>query len=382
MSEYGLGFACSMMAKVFVMATFCVIQSTLLGCTSIRSAVPITTNQQYIEQSRADTLDLENIPETFKRVFESLPDEVVVYPTENYYYFKLFANQRELWGNLRLDSHDRDKGLIDFAYFQVHGQTHPYFNHKRTWHKQFGKADNVIVLQRGPLEYAVTAHRKTVLFKLNPLEQKIPPGMRLRHDEEFVSRICDESGFQFVLLFDRKRKAFRYVLDESVPLPDQLLPFGKDFIAILKDVFVGVRSGFAFYREPDLNRKLLFGVDRHNMLVNNYYDGPFDQLADNFVDEVKFEQYLNLAYPSNVGKMKGRGDFVDEKGAGIHARVAISPYFSYDKMSELWTRVMSCQKLLKEQDDLSACIGRDLSGDFSRAIESKLADTFKPSSDR
>ena len=352
--------------KSFVLYTIAVTQLLLVGCTANNSRLSITTNQQYIEQTRQELPSLDDIPGVFKVVFDSLPDEVTVYPTENYYYFKTFTNHRELWGNLRLDSIDRDKGLLDFAYFEVHGQTDPYFNYSKSWHKKFGQPDQVFVQKNGSVEYSVTAFGKTVLFKLNPIKQELPSGITLRDGEEFISRNFDESGFQFVLLFDNRRNAFRYVLDESAPLPDQLLPFGKD-------VFVGLRSGFAFYQEPDINRKLFFAVDEQNVNMNNYYDGPFDQLADNFVDVQRFEKLVTLAYPFYAGKVKGRGDFVDDKGARTDSRVLISAYFTYKSLRELWARITECQKLFSEQPDQSACIGRDEKGLFSNMVERKLS---------
>ena len=46
-----------------------------------------------------------------------LPDEVNVYPTENYYYFKFYEAGREVWGNIRLDVDYRKEGEVSFAYF-------------------------------------------------------------------------------------------------------------------------------------------------------------------------------------------------------------------------------------------------------------------------
>jgi hypothetical protein len=323
------------------------------GCGSHSpSQVFVTTNQEYIEQVAAESVDLEDVRGMFARIFATLPEEVTIYPTENYYYFKLFTNHREIWGNMRLDHQDRDRGILDFAYFEVHGLTDPYFNFSRSWYKPLASEDGVVVQKQDPFTYTVTADGRTVTFHLNQLEQIVPSGIKLRPDEVFISRNCDESGFQFILIFDQKRRAFRFLLDESVPLPDLLQPFGRD-------VFVGMRSGFAFYHEPDLGRKLLFGVDARNVEVNNYFDGPFDQLGDNFIDPEKFEEYVTLAYPFYRGKIKGRGDFIDEKGQRTGSRVLISAYFSYTNLRDLWVRVASCLEMESDPVELSSCIGRD-----------------------
>jgi hypothetical protein len=253
---------------------------------------------------------------------------------------------------MRLDTEDRERGILDFAYFEVHGLTDSYFRFSRSWYEPLSKDDGVIVHKLDPFTYVVTADGKTVTFHLNKIEQVVPSGLKLRPDEVFISRNCDESGFQFVLVFDQKRRAFRFLLDESVSLPDLLQPFGKD-------LFVGMRSGFAFYQEPDLNRKLLFAVDSRNVEVNNYFDGPFDQLGDNFIDPVKFEEYVTLAYPFYAGKVKGRGNFIDEKGGRTGSRVLISAYFSYSNLRDLWSRVGECQQMESGPIEVSSCIGRD-----------------------
>lgn len=322
------------------------------GCAVKDDLFVVSTNQQYIDQVRSQGFDLDDVKGTFDKIFKTLPEEVFVYPTENYYYFKFFTAGREIWGNIRLDSLDRQEGLLSFAYFEVHGQTDPYFFFSRSWYKQLSKQDGVEVRQISPLAYSVSSGSKTVKFQLNDLKQEVPANLHLRSSEAFISRNCDESGFQFILVFDRERKAFRYLLDESVPLPDILHPFGKD-------IYVGMRSGFAFYQEPDLSRKLLFAVSASNSEVNNYYDGPFDQLGDNFVNPQEFERYLVEAYPFYSGKVKGRGDFVDEKGARTGTRVLISAYFTYNHMRELWSRVSECLNRHQGAEDRSACIAQD-----------------------
>ena len=41
-------------------------------------------NQRWLEGLRSDVLDLDNVDEIFSYIFSELPDEVIVYPTENY----------------------------------------------------------------------------------------------------------------------------------------------------------------------------------------------------------------------------------------------------------------------------------------------------------
>ncbi|MDP6717081.1 MAG: hypothetical protein QGF59_00445, partial [Pirellulaceae bacterium] len=75
-------------------------------------------NQRIIEGLSAQDLDIQNVDQVFGHIFSRLPDEVTVYPSENYYYFVLYADQRQFWGNMRLPSGQREDGLLSFAYFE------------------------------------------------------------------------------------------------------------------------------------------------------------------------------------------------------------------------------------------------------------------------
>ena len=75
-------------------------------------------NQKWLEGLRSKSLDVENVDEIFSYIFSNLPDEVVVYPTENYYYYKLYVDGKQLWGNIRLAAGRRERGVLSFAYFE------------------------------------------------------------------------------------------------------------------------------------------------------------------------------------------------------------------------------------------------------------------------
>ena len=65
----------------------------------------VSYNQQFIEGLRG-TVALNDEMAVFEHIFASLPGEVVVYPTENYYYWKFTTAGRTIWGNIRLDAGD------------------------------------------------------------------------------------------------------------------------------------------------------------------------------------------------------------------------------------------------------------------------------------
>ena len=103
--------------------------------------------------------------------------------------------------------------------------------------------------------------------------------------------------------------------DEEELVPDELEH-------VQQDMLVGRRSGFAFFVDKaHQDRKILAAILGANATVNNYYDGPFDQLADNYVDVTNISKYLELAAPSLQGRIDKYGYYTDREGS---SRVAVS----------------------------------------------------------
>ncbi|MGZ8322874.1 MAG: hypothetical protein ACXW3N_07145, partial [Rhodoplanes sp.] len=113
-----------------------------------------------------------------------------------------------------------------------------------------------------------------MLFELNDLSQAKPPADALAPEETFVGPIADESGLRFFLVFNELR-IFLYTLDETTDVPDGFEPSPHT-----DRIIIGKRTGYAFYRDQRRPRKILIGVFFTNSRVNNYFDGPFDQLPD------------------------------------------------------------------------------------------------------
>ena len=328
---------------------------TILGCSSVSNRPHIDTNQSYIENVTKDQLPLGNLMQVFKAVFESLPSEIIVYPTENYYYFRFFSNSREISGNFRLDPLTRDHGMVNFAYFSTINRPRQEVEFVDQY-ALLSERDGVIVKRESNLDYSVDYNNKRVRFHLNDLKQT-PPSIRfLESHEKFVMRTMDESGFKFFLLFDSASGDFYFVLDETDQLPDTLVPLGKE-------LYLGQRTGFVFLDDTALSRKVLIGVDADNVRRNNYYDGPFDQLADNAEIGNDFRLYLERAYPYVKGQINERGVFLEKDGQVKSTRVAITPYVAYpslEVMAAVWLR---CKKL-KIGDRIRRCITHDPKRDY------------------
>ena len=236
-----------------------------------QQSLSVSFNQNYIEEIRSVQMNLDDPQVVFDYVFAQLPDAVRVYPTENYYYFRFYANNQAIWGNMRLDPENRDNGLLSFGYFGAHNRPErPEDLDYSGDFKQLSKADGVIVTKENPLQYTVAYKGKTVVFNLHNVPQTLPDGFRLLKGDKFMARTFDESGFQFILLYNESQPQFRFVLDETAPLPDVLYELEPGLLA-------GRLSGFVFYTDTTTGQKILVGVDADNVRRNNYYDGPLDR---------------------------------------------------------------------------------------------------------
>jgi hypothetical protein len=91
-----------------------------------------------------------------------------------------------------------------------------------------------------------------------------------------------------------------------------------------------MRSGFAFYQDRRTARKILIGVYAENVALNNYYDGPFDQLPDNFIDGNSLRDAILAVAPRLAGKIGRLGHYRDRNG-----RYVIAPYIAYRSIADL-----------------------------------------------
>ncbi|HYD02166.1 MAG TPA: hypothetical protein VEB22_13145 [Phycisphaerales bacterium] len=251
-------------------------------------------------------------------VYSWLPATATVYPTEGFYYYKLRdADGAEVWGNLRVA--ELDSGRLGFAYF------HPGSEQLHTGVYEDGK--QIGVRKVGDFTWDVTMAGKTVRFVVAHAIADAKANIRLTADETLAGPVFDESGVRLLLLFNTRLNAFYFVLDERAGVTES-------FETVAPGVLLGRRTAFAFYDDRELDRRLLMGVSLENIKVNNYFDGPGDQVP--YWPELR--PMIHLAYPHTL---KGAG--IDEHGVmlGIKewARIAVSPYIRYADLSEITERV-------------------------------------------
>jgi hypothetical protein len=261
--------------RLFSAFAIVAIFSALLSFAAQAGKLKLHTNQEMIEDLlEQNDLDIENPNAVFEAVFEALPQKVKVYPTESYYYFTFPHKGVVYAGNLRFDAWDQFDGKVHFAYFVEYA-----FWRKplEPFYKKLGPDDGVKTEQVNKFLYKITFKGKTVEFVIPDLSNVKPAPGVLRADEVYIGPAWDESGVQFFLVYNKSAKTFLYILNDN-PKMDRY-----DAHTLSPAVTVGVRTSFAFYKDKLADRQILIGDFVGNTMLNNYFDGPFDQLPDNYV---------------------------------------------------------------------------------------------------
>jgi hypothetical protein len=283
----------------------------------------LSTNESYVEDvSQAGEFDISDAKAVFAFVLSALPDRVKVYPTENYYYFAFHHRGLRYVGNIRLENETRDQGKIHFAY-EV--ESAEWNGAEELFHILLERSHGLVVDKLDRLVYRLTYGGKSVVFELNDLSKVVPAAAALTSQERYIGPVFDESAIRFFLVYNPKLKIFHYVLDETAPVPDELVAS-----TVNERVVIGKRTGFAFYRDHKRERKILIGVFEGNVRLNNYFDGPFDQLPDNFIEGETLRSAILEIEPSLAGQIDRFGSSFDGQ-----MRYAISPYMQYAAVSDL-----------------------------------------------
>jgi hypothetical protein len=322
--------------RIFVI-TVAALASLISSVAAQTSAPVLHTHQNYMEGvTRPTTLDVADPMAVFAFVLDSLPERVKVYPTENYYYFTFSHNGLDYAGNIRLDASDRDKGKVQFAYYE---QTNGWLDDTPGFFQALDSSNGVKLEKLERFVYRLSYKDKSVIFELNDLSQVKPPATALAPEEQFIGPVFDDSGVRFFLVYNSVVNNFLYVLDETINVADELIdgPQGDR-------ILVGKRTGFVFYRDRRHERKILIGVYGENVDVNNYFDGPFDQLPDNFIEGDTLRNAILKVQPNLKGKIDRFGGTADGE-----QRYSIAPYLLYKNVKE-FDRVDRCASRKHESE--------------------------------
>lgn len=283
-----------------------------------------------------------------EQVFAALDDHIEIWPTENYYYIRFSTNDGDFWGNLRLDPADRDEGRLHFAYYEFNPDPqHPDDFFSRYLH--LGPLDGVQVTREDDFNYRVSRGNKKIAVTLRHTDQTPPPPEMLGPDDVWIQNTRDESGLQFRLVFNRSNRNFIWLLRDPRSIESSAQELSAELV-------LDTRSGFAFYRDArHANRRILVGVNRQNIKQNNYFDGPFDQLADNYITvDSPLSAFMQDAYPYSRGMIDGHGKFKHMSGS----RIAITPYMAYRDTEDLMQTIAWCEESALDEA-LYGCLAYD-----------------------
>ncbi|MEM8976967.1 MAG: hypothetical protein AAGD43_33365 [Pseudomonadota bacterium] len=328
-----------MMLQVFRRTIRPIILIVALGVGAVTAQAETTaltglqTNEGYIKTLNKNALaDTAKPLDVFRALFAALPQRVTVYPTENYYYFSFHRNGSRYAGNIRLAIDGLAKREIYFTYFRSATLQHPDGDGQRL---VLNAGVGVEIERITDLSWKIVAFGKSVVFNLNDLSHVRPPQRLLREHETFIGPVFDESGLRFFLVFDKAKKEFAYVLDETVRVPEEFLSS-----AAHTGFRLGRRTGFLFAMDRTQQpRKVLAGVFAANVELNNYFDGPFDQLPDNFIKDDRLRNALTLQQPDLRGRIDRYGNL-----AGGETRAVIAPYATYESPEDLQVLAMCLKR--------------------------------------
>jgi hypothetical protein len=331
--------------------TAAAVAATIATAAAQDAAPPkLHTNEAYVEDvTRATALAVNDPMAVFAFVLDSLPGRVNVYPTENYYYFTFFHGGAPYAGNIRIEPGDGGKATVHFAYYQDGSE----------WSEEGPLTHVVLDASRGvgvervePLVWRLTYGGRSVVFALNDLSQVRPPAGALAPGEIFIGPIFDESAIRFFLVYNSKLKVFLYVLDDTAKVADELLPNQR-----INRLLIGRRTGFAFYRDRLHDRKILVGVYEANYRLNTWFDGPFDQLPDNFIEGETLRKAILEVSPGLKGEIDRFGSSPDGE-----VRFLIKPYASYKSVSDLYG-VDKCARTRMRAASYYTCFVAEPAGD-------------------
>ncbi len=247
--------------------------------------------------------------------------------------------------NLR--SHDRGrtweviKGTLDDLNYRV-----------------FDRSAGVEVTRLERFLYRVSYGGRSVEFELNDLSNVKPPAYAIAPDEIYIGPIFDDSALRFFLIYNPRLKIFHYVLDETARAAEQFMAARQT-----RRILIGKRTGFAFYRDLRRDRKILIGVFEGNARVNNAFDGPFDQLPDNFIEGDVLQKALIEVEPTLAGRIDRYGGLADGSG-----RFLIGPYAYYRTEQDLMPFHACAIDKTIPAEDYYACFVMDVTSEATLAV--------------
>jgi hypothetical protein len=283
-----------------------------------------TLNEDMIRETNTPSdSDACNPASVLRDLLRQIAPTATVYPTENYYYFGFFRGGNSYSGSLHFSVDNRDNGIVEFACYRAFTSWLEPHIHDVVM-KYLSKDDGVSVIRIHKFVYDVEFQGTKVRFLLNKINQTADDDI-LSNGDEFVGRLCDDSGIMFDLVYNRPQKAFYFILDPQIKVNETL-------VKIENNVYIGSRTGFVYFDDIDVHRYILVAVNRDEVHNNSPYDGPFDQLPENYYDDIDFWSYVYDARPDLVGKLTNGGVYLNRDPVVIFG---LAPYQQYKSLTDL-----------------------------------------------
>lgn len=293
-----------------------------------REAGGVDFHESFIRSLEAAGPDLARPLDVFSYVVARLPRRITVYPSEGYYYFSFRAAGELVRGNIRFDAGARESGRVSFAYFHDSEADDAARNARLPDGIDIGAAEGLTLRKLAPFRYRLGWRGRDVAVSIYDAESERARPPRLYADEELLGPSYDESGVRFWLIFNRRDKGFHYLLNAGLGHVEKYREIGFDGPGAR--ILRGTVTGFAYLHDID-GRMYLIGVDRRSVAANSYYDGPFDQLPDSFVDPLRLRDLIVESDPDAAGKLGPYGRYLADRDT----RYAIAPYLEYSATGQL-----------------------------------------------
>ncbi len=304
------------------------------------SGIAVNFNQDFVNQSHLPGLDLSDRDAVLRHIIGAMQDEIIVYPSEGYYYFDFFNEGELIRGNMRFDASFRDEGRVSFVYFKAHGKgpASDFFH-------MLSQDNGVRFTKLSPFLYELRFENYVRKVQIYDAKRELASKPDLPTNEEYVGPGFDESGVRFDVIFDHHAKEFLYQHNTRLGASETFRSVDGD-----GHLIIGNRTGFAYYNDKENARRILIGVSKANVESNSYFDGPFDQLPDSFLDPMHLKGLIEKSNPDTIGKIGAYGTFLSDDSS----RYAISPYIEYEGDSDLYAFLQCREK--KSRSDLNKCL--------------------------
>jgi hypothetical protein len=330
-----------------------VLSLTCSGCAWVdgppgsRADVQVALNSDYIDQTNRARVALDDYRAVLKMVLSQSGPTLKIYPSEGYYYFSFYSGGDLVRGNLRFDKFLRDDGLVSFAYFrQFAGNKRRTVDRNKHW--TLGPADGFFLTQKAPFLYDLRFEDLSASVEIYDAHRELSGSKPLGEGEVYVGPVFDESGVRFHLIFDTQVNVFLFVLNDGLGSSETYRTHSDN-----DHIQIGNRTRFAYYKDTRNQRRVLMGVNRSNVKQNTYYDGPFDQLPDSFVDPEYLMDLILLYKPSLKGRIGPSGIYLTNE----NMRTGIYPYMEYGNDDQL-LNVRECEALVEKPHIFNRCMAR------------------------